>query len=65
MFPHFRFTSSNNDAKPDDKAKPVEKIEAPPAPETPKEVKKVTRTRFAWLPNQLLCYKMNMETAVG
>ncbi|XP_055317204.1 G patch domain-containing protein 1 homolog [Sitodiplosis mosellana] len=62
-----RFTASN-DSKPLSELDPSEttKIkEVPAAPVVPKEVKKVIRTRSTWVPCQLLCYKMNMETNVG
>lgn len=63
----YRFTASN-DAKPLSEldAVDIKKSDvAPAAVDVPKEVQKIKRTKSAWVPCQLLCYKMNMETNVG
>lgn len=43
--------------------KKVEEI--PSVVNVPKEIQKVKRIKSTWIPCQLLCYKMNMETNVG
>lgn len=46
----------------------MEKVEVPAKPSDPEKLEaeiKVVRTKSTWVPCQLLCYKMNMEAAVG
>lgn len=62
-----RFTASN-DTKPLSELDSVDTKkpeETKTAENIPKEIKKVERTKSTWIPCQLLCYKMNMETNVG
>lgn len=61
----YRFTSSN-DSKTENAPVSTEKEEKTvKVLDKPKEIKTAIRNRFSWVPCQLLCYKMNIEAAIG
>lgn len=62
FFVSSRFTSAG-DVSESKALLPVEEIAEKPKPL--EEIQKVIRTKSKWLPSQLLCYKMNIESAVG
>lgn len=62
FFVSSRFTSAGN-VNESEILFPTEEIVEKPKPM--KKIQKIIRTKSKWLPSNLLCYKMNIESAVG